>query len=148
MDTALEGGSSGGSDDDYQRVKDKRQKLREKKRRQKASKQQEAAPPPPPTTPLCVHVLSDEGERQRLWMLDGIKPSSDAIDQALAGHSAAHPMLLRMLQAADSSYPPALTAVLDSHPSARAVARRLTLTQAPLTYEAITSAVDSLHLTR
>ena len=123
-------------------MKDKRQKLREKKRRQKAKKKEEAASPPS----VCAHVLSDEGERQRLWMLDSLKPSAEAIEQALAGHPAAHPMLLRMLAAADSSLPPPIVAVLDTYPPARAAARRLTLTQSPLTLDAITSAIDLLLL--
>ena len=88
-------GSSG--DDDYRQVRSKRQKLKEKKKRQKAKKKEDASRP--------ALLLVPEEERKRLWILDVVKPSKDAIDQALAGHPDALPQLLHLLGIADAFCP-------------------------------------------
>ena len=126
-------GSSG--DDDYRQVKSKRQKLKEKKKRQKAKKK-EAAP-----SRLGQAMFNEESERERLWILDSLKPSAEAVDQALAGHPAAHPLLLRLLMSADSLSAPFAQLGVDFS-VARHVLHRLILSPAPLTYEAFTTALD------
>jgi hypothetical protein len=124
-------GSSG--DDDYRQVKSKRQKLKEKKKRQKAKKKEDALRP----SPL---LLTDETERERLWILDSLHPSPEAVDQALAGHPAAHPLLLRLLMSADSLS--TVCAQVGFDPSlCRPVLRQLVLSPSSLTHEAFTSAV-------
>jgi hypothetical protein len=119
-------------------VKSKRQKLKEKKKRQKAKKAEAALRP----TPL---LLSDEAERERLWILDSLKPSPEAIDQAIAGHPATHPLLLRLLMTADSL----CSTCPDLGPDPAFVGtllRRLVLSPSPFTTEAVQTAV-SRHLT-
>ena len=127
-------GSSG--DDDYRRVRSKRQKLKEKKKRQKAKKAEAALRP--------VLLLSAEAERERLWILDSLKPSPEAVDQALAGHPAAHPQLLRLLMTADllSNQCVQEGNVMDPAWSIAPVLRRLALSPSPFTLEALTSAVN------
>jgi hypothetical protein len=133
-DSALDGSG----DDDYRQVKSKRQKLKEKKKRQKAKKKGGA---PLRTSPL---LLPDEMERERLWILDGLKPSPEAIDQALADHPAAHPTLRRLLLTADSLA--ASCSDMDFDPSAvRSVLRRLALSPSPFTAEALYTAIG-IHL--
>jgi hypothetical protein len=126
-------GSSG--DDDYQQVKSKRQKLKEKKKKQKAKKAEAAMR----SSPV---LLPDEFERERLWILDSLKPSPEAIDQAIAGHPAAHPLLLRMLLSAESLI--SLCTDTDSAPPPAAVTlfRRLVLSPSPLTSEAFHAAFN------
>jgi hypothetical protein len=129
-------GSSG--DDDYRRVRSKRQKLKEKKKRQKARKAEAALRP--------SLLLFDEEERERLWILDTLKPTLEAVDQALAGHPATHPQLLRLLGGADTlSTDWARTAGIDPA-SSRPVFRRLLLSPVPFTIEAFHNALDD-HLT-
>ena len=128
-------GSSG--DDDYRQVKSKRQKLKEKKKRQKAKKKEAA----PPRLGLTQALFNEESERERLWILDSLKPSAEAVDQALAGHPAAHPLLLRLLMSADSLSPAFAQFGVDLSVT-RPVLHRLILSPAPLTYEALTTALD------
>lgn len=128
-------GSSG--DDDYRQVKTKRQKLKEKKKRQKAKKAEAAR---------LTTLLVPDVERERLWLLDSLKPSPEAIDQALAGHPATHPQLLRLLMTADSLY--SFCTELDPDPSfVHTLLRRLVLSPAPLTLEAVQSACSLHNLT-
>jgi len=130
-------GSSG--DDDYRQVRSKRQKLKEKKKRQKAKKAEAALRP--------VLLLPAESERERLWILDSLKPSPEAVDQALAGHPAAHPQLLRLLMTADLlsnqcvQYGNIMDPAWPMHFAP--VLRRLTLSPSPFTLEALTSAVNA-----
>ena len=131
-------GSSG--EDDYRQVKSKRQKLKEKKKRQKAKKAEAAA------LRHSSLVLPDELERERLWILDSLQPTPEAIDQALSGHPSAHPVLLRLLLSAES-----LTSLrVDGDYSGRAypavthLFRQLVLSPAPLTSEALNSAFDPI----
>ena len=124
-------GSSG--DDDYRRVRSKRQRLKEKKKRQKAKKAEAALRPSP--------LLAAEVERERLWILDSLKPTPEAVDQALAGHPAAPPLLLRLLMSADSLSSSLAQVGLDPTYSCP-VLRRLFLSHSPLTLEALTSAVE------
>jgi hypothetical protein len=124
-------GSSG--DDDYRRVRSKRQKLKEKKKRQKAKKKEDALRP--------ALLLVPEEERKRRWILDVVKPSKDAVDQALAGHPDTHPQLLRLLVIADTFSPDYAQDGYDPA-SSRPVFRRLMLSPSPLTHEAFTSAFD------
>jgi hypothetical protein len=126
-------GSSG--DDDYRRVRSKRQKLKEKKKRQKAKKAEAALRP--------SLLLPDEAERERLWILDSLKPTPEAIDQALAGHPAAHPQLLRLLMTADLLSNQCVQEGMDPRWSIGPVLRRLALSPSPFTLEALTSAVTA-----
>jgi hypothetical protein len=124
-------GSSG--EDEYRQLRSKRQKLKEKKRRQKAKKAEAALRP----SPL---LLSDDTERERLWILDSLHPSPEAIDQALAGHPATHPQLLRLLMTADSLSTACVQPGID--PSlVRPVLRHLVLSHSSLTHEAYVTAV-------
>ena len=125
-------GSSG--DDDYRQVKSKRQKVKEKKKRQKAKKAEAALRP--------ALLLPEESERERVWILDSLKPSPEAVDQALAGHPATHPQLLRLLVTADALSVQCTLTDLDPSWSIAPVLRRLTLSSSPLTLHALTSAID------
>jgi hypothetical protein len=129
-------GSSG--DDDYRQVRSKRQKLKEKKKRQKAKKAEDALR----SSPL---LLPAELERERLWALDSLKPSPEAIDQALAGHPATHPLLSQLLVTADTL---SLSYAQDCPDlPVRPVIRRLVLSPSPLTALALTTAVtDHLNI--
>jgi hypothetical protein len=124
-------GSSG--DDDYRRLRAKRQKLKEKKKRQKAKKAEDALRP--------ALLLVPEEERKRRWILDVVKPSKEAVDQALAGHPDTHPQLLRLLVIADTFSPDYAQDGIDPA-SSRPVFRRLMLSHSPLTHEAFASAFD------
>jgi hypothetical protein len=125
-------GSSG--DDDYRQVRSKRQKLKEKKKRQKAKKAEAALRP--------ALLLVPEEERKRLWILDVVKPSKDAIDQALAGHPDAHPQLLRLLGVADAFCPDFACQDGIDPATSRPVLRRLVLSPSPFTWEAFKTAFD------
>jgi len=128
-------GSSG--DDDYRQVKSKRQKVKEKKKRQKAKKAEAALRP--------ALLLPEETERERVWILDSLKPSPEAVDQALAGHPATHPQLLRLLVTADAlsvHCPPSRTDLDPSWSILAPILRRLTLSSSPLTLHALNSAID------
>ena len=129
---------SSGDDDDYRQVRSKRQKLKEKKKRQKAKKKEDASRP--------ALLLVPEEERKRLWILDVVKPSKDAIDQALAGHPDAHPQLLRLLGIADTFCPDFACQDGIDPATSRPVLRRLVLSPSPFTWEAFKTAFDD-HLT-
>jgi hypothetical protein len=115
-------------------VRSKRQKLKEKKKKQKAKKREDALRP--------KLLLVPEEERKRLWILNVVKPSPEAVAQALAGHSDAHPQLLRLLVIADSFSPDFAAQEGIDPASSRPVFRRLMLSPSPFTYEAFDSALD------
>jgi hypothetical protein len=130
-------GSSG--DDDYRQVKSKRQKLKEKKKRQKAKKA-EAVLGRHERSPVASLLLPDESERERRWLLDSLQPSPEAVDQALAGHPAAHPLLLRLLMTADSLFS-SCTELGPDPTFVHTLLRRLVLSSSPLTSTAVQAAV-------
>ena len=114
-------------------MKTKRQKLKEKKRRQKEKKKEAA--------PRQELLLVDEVERERVWILDSLKPSPEAVDQAIAGHPGTHPQLLRLLVTADS-FSSTFCAQAGISPTLfRPVLRRLVLSSSPFTHEAFAAAV-------
>ena len=43
-------------------------------------------------------LLSDEVEKQRVWLLNGLNPTPDEIDRASRGHTGVHPALLELLR--------------------------------------------------
>jgi hypothetical protein len=128
-------GSSG--DDDYRQVKSKRQKLKEKKKRQQAKKVEAAL--------QQMLVLPYETERDRLRLLDDLRPSPEAVDQAIASLPSAHPMLLRMLMTVESICSSHAGVDL-SNVDVRTMLRHLALLLSPLTFEALHVAVGHHYL--
>jgi hypothetical protein len=115
-------------------VKNKRQKVNEKKARAKARKAEAA---------LRQFILNDESERERLWILDSLKPTPDDIERALADPTAAHPMLHRMLMTVDSLFSTTTLGVdLPSLEIVKPVLRRLILSPIPLTQTSLNTAIS------
>jgi hypothetical protein len=74
--------------EEYNLLKSKRQKLKERKERAKQRMAEVDLRP----------LLSDEVEKQRVWLLNGLNPTPDEIDRASRGHTGVHPALLELLR--------------------------------------------------
>src|ERR1700733_14640145 len=74
--------------EEYNLLKSKRQKLKERKERAKQRRAEVDLRP----------LLSDEVEKQRVWLLNGLNPTPDEIDRASRGHTGVHPALLELLR--------------------------------------------------
>jgi hypothetical protein len=126
----------------YAQVRTKRQKLKEKKQRQKARRVQQRAEAEVEeeeeveegdTALLSQPLLGEELDRQRLFVLNGLKPSQADVQRALDNHPHAHPALTDLLHVMDevlAACRPPSTLPLST---ARLVAlRRQALTPSPL----------------
>ena len=74
--------------EEYTLLKSKRQKLRERKAKAKQRRAEVDQRP----------LLSDEVEKQRVWLLNGLTPSPEEVDRASRGHTGVHPALLELLR--------------------------------------------------
>jgi hypothetical protein len=96
----------------YAQVRTKRQKLKEKKQRQKARRVQQRAEAEVEeeeeeveegdTALLSQPLLGEELDRQRLFVLNGLKPSQADVQRALDNHPHAHPALTGLLHIIDN----------------------------------------------
>jgi hypothetical protein len=133
----------------YAQVRTKRQKLKEKKQRQKARRVQQPAEAEVEeeeeevkegdTALLSQPLLGEELDRQRLFVLNALKPSQADVQRALDDHPHAHPALTGLLHVIDNVIDNVLAAKPCRPPStlplstARLVAlRRQALTPSPL----------------
>ena len=134
----------------YAQVRTKRQKLKEKKQRQKARRVQQRAEAEVEeeeeeveegdTALLSQPLLGEELDRQRLFVLNGLKPSQADVQRALDNHPHAHPALTGLLHVIDEvllDCRPLATLPLSDIRARLMALRRQALTPSPLPLSAV-----------